>query len=75
VDGQGTLKLSILSFARVAASLPASSQVAARPDNYISARYSSPELLADSSRASPESDIWSFGCVAFWVSRFIVSSV
>ncbi|CEL64017.1 Protein kinase byr2 OS=Schizosaccharomyces pombe (strain 972 / ATCC 24843) GN=byr2 PE=1 SV=1 [Rhizoctonia solani AG-1 IB] len=67
VDGQGTLKLSILSFARVAASLPASSQVAVRPDNYISARYSSPELLADSSRASPESDIWSFGCVAFWI--------
>ncbi|ELU39133.1 Pkinase domain-containing protein [Rhizoctonia solani AG-1 IA] len=67
VDGQGTLKLSIISFARVAASLPVNTQVAARPESAISARYTSPELLVDNPEASPESDMWSFGCVAFWI--------
>ncbi|KEP50628.1 tyrosine kinase catalytic domain protein [Rhizoctonia solani 123E] len=67
VDGQGTLKISIISFARLAASLPANTQVAARPDSSISARYSSPELLMDNSTPTPESDMWSFGCVAFWI--------
>ncbi|CAE6490364.1 unnamed protein product [Rhizoctonia solani] len=39
VDGQGTLKLSIISFARLAVSLPANTQVAALPDASISARH------------------------------------
>ncbi|QRW25205.1 protein kinase byr2 [Rhizoctonia solani] len=26
-----------------------------------------PELLVDNPEASPESDMWSFGCVAFWI--------
>ncbi|CAE6347256.1 unnamed protein product [Rhizoctonia solani] len=67
VDGQGTLKLSIISFARVATSLPENSQVAVRPESPISVRYASPDLLIDNTRTSPESDMWSFGCVAFWI--------
>ncbi|KAG8762205.1 hypothetical protein FRC11_010473 [Ceratobasidium sp. 423] len=67
VDGQGTLKLSIISFARLAASLPANTQVAARPEASISVRYASPELLMDGAMPTPESDMWSFGCVAFWI--------
>ncbi|KAJ1305882.1 hypothetical protein OPQ81_010603 [Rhizoctonia solani] len=67
VDGQGTLKLNIMSFARLAACLPANTQVAARPDFSISARYVSPELLMDGATPTPESDMWSFGCVAFWI--------
>ncbi|CAE7151524.1 unnamed protein product [Rhizoctonia solani] len=57
VDGRGTLKLSIISFARIAASLPANTQIVARPDGSISARYSSPELLMDGAVPTPESDM------------------
>lgn len=67
VDGKGTLKLSIISFARLAASRPFHKQKGALTiDDAISARYISPELLGIA-WPTPKSDMWSFGCVAFWV--------
>ncbi|KAB5589387.1 Tyrosine kinase catalytic domain containing protein [Ceratobasidium theobromae] len=69
VDGKGTLKLSTISFARLAASRPSHKQLqkgALTIDDAISARYLSPELL-DIAWPTPKSDMWSFGCVAFWL--------
>lgn len=71
VDAEGTLKISILSFARLTANLPSTTQASAPTDDAISARYLSPELLEDGARPTPESDMWAFGCVAFWVSSNI----
>ncbi|CAE6541747.1 unnamed protein product [Rhizoctonia solani] len=42
-------------------------RVADRPDSSVSVRYSSPELLMEDAVPTPESDMWSFGCVAFWI--------
>ena len=67
MDAEGTLKISILSFARLTASLSSTTQLSALTDDAISARYFSPELLEDGARPTPESDMWAFGCVAFWV--------
>ncbi|KAG8706995.1 hypothetical protein FRC08_000762 [Ceratobasidium sp. 394] len=68
-DGKGTLKLTLISFARLSANLPTNTQTAAPNDDAISARYLSPELVAkdDNSWPTPHADMWSFGCVACWM--------
>ena len=67
VDSEGTLKITSISFGRLAANLPSTNQTAAPTDDSISVRYMSPELLQDDAWPTPESDMWAFGCVAFWV--------
>ncbi|KAG9091931.1 hypothetical protein FS749_016135 [Ceratobasidium sp. UAMH 11750] len=68
-DSKGTLKLTLISFARLSANLPTHTQTAAPNDDAISARYLSPELVAkdDGSWPTPHADMWSFGCVACWM--------
>ncbi|KAF8601648.1 kinase-like protein [Ceratobasidium sp. AG-I] len=66
VDGAGTLKLTLFSFARLTANLSAI-QMTATTDEAISARYLSPELLQEENKPTTHSDMWSFGCIACWM--------
>ncbi|KAG9103003.1 hypothetical protein FRC07_010107 [Ceratobasidium sp. 392] len=67
VDGHGDLKLTSISFSRLSLSLPSEERGALFEGQFTSARYMSPELLQDEARPTPESDMWAFGNVAFWV--------
>ncbi|KAG8742756.1 Retinal guanylyl cyclase 2 [Ceratobasidium sp. 414] len=67
VDGNGNLKLTSISLARLSLNLPASDRRTLFGEDTTSARYMSPELLQDEARPTPESDMWAFGNVAFWI--------
>ncbi|KAG9095464.1 hypothetical protein FS749_010398 [Ceratobasidium sp. UAMH 11750] len=67
VDGNGNLKLTSISLARLSLNLPARDRRDLFGEDTTSARYMSPELLQDKARPTPESDMWAFGNVAFWI--------
>jgi hypothetical protein len=56
-----------MSFARLAINLPSEAQRMVVTEDTISARYMSIELLQDDALPTPESDMWAFGGIAFWV--------
>ncbi|KAJ1305687.1 hypothetical protein OPQ81_010425 [Rhizoctonia solani] len=68
VDDRGRAKISIFSFGRMLAALPLDLAVTATVESVLSFRWMSPELvIANSPRATTESDMWTFGCVCFWL--------
>ncbi|KAG8692330.1 hypothetical protein FRC08_009842, partial [Ceratobasidium sp. 394] len=67
VDGDGNLKLTSISFARLSLNLPLRDRKTLFDDDTASARYLSPELVQDEALPTPGSDMWAFGNVAFWI--------
>ncbi|KAG8716181.1 hypothetical protein FRC09_015988 [Ceratobasidium sp. 395] len=67
VDAGGNLKLTSISLTRISLSLPSEEQGILFEGGINSARYMSPELLRDEACPTPQSDMWAFGNVAFWI--------
>ncbi|KAG9091527.1 hypothetical protein FRC06_000526, partial [Ceratobasidium sp. 370] len=67
MGGDGNLKLTSISFARLSLDLPPRDRRMLFNDDTASARYLSPELVQDEARPTPASDMWAFGNVAFWI--------
>ncbi|QRV74519.1 kinase domain protein [Ceratobasidium sp. AG-Ba] len=67
VDHSGILKLTAFSVSQLISKLPAKERKLLVENERISVRYMSPELLQDGAQSTPESDIWAFGNVAFWI--------
>ncbi|CAE6439316.1 unnamed protein product [Rhizoctonia solani] len=68
IDDSGRAKISLMSFGRILAALPPDAAVTATVESVLSFRWMSPELIT-SNRPQPttESDMWTFGCVCFWL--------
>ncbi|KAG8742761.1 hypothetical protein FRC10_000928 [Ceratobasidium sp. 414] len=75
IDGDGNLKLTSTSFARLSLNLPLRDRKMLFNDDTASARYLSPELVQDEARPTPASDMWAFGNVAFWTPQIFSSLV
>ncbi|CUA73542.1 Putative serine/threonine-protein kinase/receptor R826 [Rhizoctonia solani] len=68
VDDSGRAKISLMSFGRILAALPLEAGVTATAESVLSLRWMSPELVTvDDPQPTTESDIWTFGCVCFWL--------
>ncbi|KAG8709805.1 hypothetical protein FRC09_000459 [Ceratobasidium sp. 395] len=67
VDANGNLRLTSISFARLSLDLASEHRARLFEGDTPSARYMSPELLQDEASPTPESDMWAFGNVAFWI--------
>ncbi|KAG8794198.1 hypothetical protein FRC12_000217 [Ceratobasidium sp. 428] len=67
VDAGGNLKLTSISLSRISLSLPSEEQRILFEGGINSARYVSPELLRDEACPTPQSDMWAFGNVTFWI--------
>ncbi|KDN42561.1 hypothetical protein RSAG8_06704, partial [Rhizoctonia solani AG-8 WAC10335] len=68
VDNDGRAKISLISFGRMLAALPLDAGVTATVESVLSFRWMSPELItANSPQPTTESDMWTFGCVCFWL--------
>ncbi|KAG8760534.1 hypothetical protein FRC12_009548 [Ceratobasidium sp. 428] len=72
VDAGGNLKLTSISLTRISLSLPSEEQGVLFEGGINSARYMSPELLQDEACPTPQSDMWAFGNVAFWIHSGLV---
>ncbi|CUA73543.1 proto-oncogene tyrosine-protein kinase ROS [Rhizoctonia solani] len=68
VDNRGRAKISLFSFGRMLAALPADAAITATLESVLSFRWMSPELIiANKPQPTTESDMWTFGCVCFWL--------
>ncbi|KAG8741376.1 hypothetical protein FRC10_002941 [Ceratobasidium sp. 414] len=67
VTADGTAKISLFSFGRIIAAIPAAATLTASAGPLIPFRWMSPELLTNYSKPTTESDMWSMGCVGFWL--------
>ncbi|QRV89272.1 Tyrosine kinase domain protein [Ceratobasidium sp. AG-Ba] len=67
VDHSGILKLTAFSVSRLISKIPAKERKLLVENERVSVRYMSPELLQDGAQPTPESDIWAFGNIAFWI--------
>ncbi|KDN37959.1 hypothetical protein RSAG8_09810, partial [Rhizoctonia solani AG-8 WAC10335] len=68
VDDRGKAKISLMSFGRMLAVLPLDAGVTATAESVLPPRWMSPELItANRPQPTTESDMWTFGCVCFWL--------
>ncbi|CUA77055.1 Peptidyl-glycine alpha-amidating monooxygenase [Rhizoctonia solani] len=68
VDNDGRAKISLFSFGRMLAALPLDAGVTATVESVLSFRWMSPELITTNNpQPTTESDMWTFGCVCFWL--------
>ncbi|KAG8689578.1 Suppressor of Sensor Kinase (SLN1) [Ceratobasidium sp. 395] len=67
VSADGTAKISLFSFGRVIAAIPTAATLTASVGPLIPFRWMSPELLLSTSKPTAESDMWSLGCIGFWL--------
>ncbi|KAG8712865.1 hypothetical protein FRC11_013967 [Ceratobasidium sp. 423] len=68
VNRRGRAKISLFSFGRILAALPPDAAVTATVESVLSFRWMSPELItANKPQPTTESDMWTFGCVCFWI--------
>ncbi|CAE6534680.1 unnamed protein product [Rhizoctonia solani] len=68
VDDRGRAKINLFSFGRILTALPPDVAVTATVESVLSFRWMSPELIAaNKPQPTTESDMWTFGCVCFWL--------
>ncbi|CUA75590.1 Putative leucine-rich repeat receptor-like serine/threonine-protein kinase At2g19230 [Rhizoctonia solani] len=68
VDNDGRAKISLFSFGRMLAALPLDAGVTATVESVLSFRWMSPELITTNNpQPTTESDMWTFGCICFWL--------
>ncbi|KAL5639491.1 hypothetical protein ACGC1H_006209 [Rhizoctonia solani] len=63
----GTAKICLFSFSRVLTSLPPSLALNVPTGLFLPFRWMSPELLVDNQQPTTESDMWTIGCVCYWI--------
>ncbi|ELU42964.1 Pkinase domain-containing protein [Rhizoctonia solani AG-1 IA] len=68
IDDSGRAKISLMSFGRMLAALPPDAAVTGTIESVLSFRWMSPELIiSNRPQQTTESDMWTFGCVCFWL--------
>ncbi|CAE6398467.1 unnamed protein product [Rhizoctonia solani] len=68
VDDRGRAKISLMSVGRMLAALPLDARVTATAESVLSLRWMSPEIITKNyPQPTTESDMWTFGCVCFWL--------
>ncbi|KAG8787011.1 hypothetical protein FRC12_015995 [Ceratobasidium sp. 428] len=67
VGADGIAKISLFSFGRIVAAIPGAAKLTASVGPLVPFRWMSPELLLGKSNPTTESDMWSLGCVGFWL--------
>ncbi|CEL54061.1 Serine/threonine-protein kinase mos OS=Asterina pectinifera GN=mos PE=1 SV=1 [Rhizoctonia solani AG-1 IB] len=68
VDDYGRAKISLMSFGRILTALTPDAAVTATVESVLSFRWMSPELIVSNKpQPTTESDMWTFGCVCFWL--------